>query len=169
MDVNRSQSTNHLRAQERYREAMVDLVRRTRGKVQEAREEAVRNSAEDAAARRTETTERMDVESRPAATDRRDRIDISETLHARVRAAGVEEADEAVRPQVERLKHAYRTGTLNTPERVERAAENLLRNAAPEAADRAAEARADAAKEAHQAHRIHAARRGNAASDPSNA
>jgi hypothetical protein len=120
---------------------MVDLVRRTRSLVHQAREEALRTSAEQAATRRAEVEERVES-SRAPATERKDRVDISEHLRAHVQTARTDEADEAVRPKIEELQRAYRNGRLNTPERVERAAENLLRqerepgdpsNATPEA------------------------------------
>lgn len=175
MDVNRSQGNQHLRAQDRYREAMVDLVRRTRGKVQQARQEAVRTSQEHAASRRADAHDGIDVEARRAADSSRDKIDISEDLHARVLSTGTDQADEANRPKIERLKQAYRNGTLNTPERVERAADNMLRgadqpadDARPERAERAD--RADRAQEAHQAQRARQARRqGGEPTDPTRA
>ena len=164
MDVNRSQGNGN--AQQRYRDAMVDLVRRTRGKVHAAREEAVRSTTERAPDQeieaRTEADRRdrveispeqqeriqhhrisnhrednadekppvaqLGTEAKPAGEpDSRDRVDISRGLHARVQAARIDNAEGDDRMKVERLRMAYESGALNTPERIERSAENILR------------------------------------------
>ena len=137
MDVNRSQVHRQLRAQDIYREAMVDHVRRTRSRVHEARAEGLEKTA-----RRPQPQQagpQADTSPVGPERDRKDRIDISEQLHARVQAARIDAAsEEAKRPVLQRLQHAYRTGKLNTPERVERAAENMLNGleAPPEKAER---------------------------------
>ena len=67
------------------------------------------------------------LEKAPAPEREADRIELSEearTLAAR--DTEVRNVEEARRAHVENLRAAYRDGQLNTPERVERAAERLL-------------------------------------------
>jgi hypothetical protein len=117
MDINNTQGNQNIRAQERYREAMVELVRRTRGRVQAAREQAANTVSE--------RTARQEIDVRPA-SERGDRVDISNAMQERVQAAGLGSAAEDSNAKVERLREAHRNGTLNTAERIDRAARNLL-------------------------------------------
>ena len=124
MDINNTHGNQDIRAQQRYREAMVELVRRTRGRVQAAREEAANTVSERAAQQEIEIT----------APERRDRIDISNQMHEHVQAAGRDGAADSS-AKVERLREAHRNGTLNTPERIDRAARSLLRDPAANVPD----------------------------------
>lgn len=134
MDLNPTHGTRSPQAHERYREAMADLVRRTRDKVQDARDSA-QETSERTATRRAEAQVHAHHARRRAslagsdAAARVDTVEISGDVAALAQAAP-EDGDEAVRSKVERLKEAYRAGTLHTPERVERAAQNLLRGTA---------------------------------------
>ena len=128
MDVNRSNASGSREAQQRYREAMVELVRRTRSSLQDARQEVVQGGRERAAVRTNESVQPREVETSPA-DQRRDRVDISEDSLARMRPIlGGEESD-TQRPKIERLKQAYQNGRLNSPERFELAAQRMLQGA----------------------------------------
>ena len=148
MDVNHTNGTDRVRAYERYREAMAELVRRTRGKVENARD-AAESAGERSETRRADAlkqahhAQRRATIARADAKDDRapvDTVEISGDLAAlaRVRDGGDDEAGATrVRPKIARLMHAYRNGELHTPERLERAAERLLRgvrDGAPELA-----------------------------------
>ena len=130
MDIGKNTPSGVQRAHQRYRDAMVDLIRRTRSKVQHERHEAARTrqaAAEDARTEATERRERLEqARSKMAESRQADRIDISPESQERVRTALAEGDDEVQRPKIERLKHAYRTGKLFSPERLEAAAERML-------------------------------------------
>ena len=163
MNVGRPHSQGAYRAQQRYREAMVELLLRTRKGVQDARREVVGTGAElpeipsagaDGGAEQGKVGGKQvpqahanevlpnkhheaNVHHRDDAAGhhRRDKIEISESSRqvlARLDQA-LDHADDAeVRPKIERLKEAHRAGELNSPERMARAAERMLRShAAP--------------------------------------
>ncbi|MEM7306780.1 MAG: hypothetical protein AAF682_08920 [Planctomycetota bacterium] len=101
-------------------------MRRTRSKVQHARQEAARTDDE--------------VESPQG-----DRIDISPESLERARTALAGGDDDGSRPKIERLKHAYRSGNLHSPERLERAAERILQGPASIAFETSADSVSSAA------------------------
>ena len=94
----------------RLSEVRAQRLRRTRTATGEAVTEAVRRTAAENASA--------------------DSVEISD--RGRQIAAGINEApreDEARAERIAQLKASYQAGELNSPERVERAAENLLRRA----------------------------------------
>ena len=143
MDVGRSNSSGPSQAHQRYREAVADLFRRTRARVQSARQDAARIGEELGENRQVESRERSNVERSPQRPNgvpevhRRgpqggDRVDISNASMERISEMLEREGDEGERAKVARLKHAFHSGNLNNPERMERAAQRMLDNHPPE-------------------------------------
>ncbi len=148
MNVGNSHGSGSSQAHERYREAMADLLRRTRARVQSARQAAVRHGQEVSENRRAESKERANVERSPqrhadqgaperpnSGANTRDRVDISNAAMARIHEMLDHGGEEHRRERVERLRRAFHSGTLNNPERMERAAERILNARPPELAN----------------------------------
>ena len=122
MEVRGRQPNDPHPAQRRFHEERVDLFQRNRAKVRRAREILVDLSEHKRLDRieRQESAERMrsdEVRSR----ERADRVELSEA------ARGLAQVDEPEREaRLAELEQAHQAGELNTPERVEQAAQRIL-------------------------------------------
>ncbi|MEW6073169.1 MAG: hypothetical protein AB1726_11345 [Planctomycetota bacterium] len=116
MEVRGRQPGGADEAQQRYREAQLELARANREHVRRAREVLQSLS--------TRRLERRRLESRAAAEEIREPQDQIE-LSTAARAAA-SRPDEGRDARVRELAGAHAEGRLNTPDRVERAAQRLL-------------------------------------------
>ena len=111
---------------DRYRESREQLARANRERVREAREfladMAAERGEELRRARETELAEtqrRADARRTEEARERQDVLELSV-------ASRLEGTDEERAQRVQELKSQYQAGTLDSPERIEKAAEGLL-------------------------------------------
>jgi len=140
MDIHKRQSTPRDLARATYEEARRDLVQDNRAKLRSAREaltrlsearaERLRSSRAARPAPASEDARTDEVDERPA-FQRDDRIEISARARALAEGSRTEVEDPALTDpeRVERvveLQRRHRTGELNDPESVQRAAERLL-------------------------------------------
>ncbi|HED66277.1 MAG TPA: hypothetical protein ENJ09_12065 [Planctomycetes bacterium] len=130
MEVHGKQPGEPSPAHERFRKRQEALQESNRGRVRRARQarEGLPRVHQEAVSKARDERVTGEREVRDRSVDelggRQDVIDISPAADPSESDVARAERDERIR----RLRDAYQEGTLNTPERIEKAAEGILRN-----------------------------------------